>query len=120
MAKVLGETLDQATGKYLEYDRSPSRRVGELDNRGSHFYLSMYWAENLANQIHDIELQQIFRSVAKKLFEHQTTIVQELLDVQGKEIDMGGYYHPNEEKISHLMRPSKMFNDIIDALTNRK
>lgn len=112
-AKVLAETLDQATGKFLENDKSPSRDAKELDNRGSHFYLSMYWAEALAAQDKDLDLKTKFGPIAKELIENEAKIVSELNDVQGVKVDMGGYYKLDEAKISAVMRPSKTFNDIL-------
>lgn len=112
-AKVLAETLDKATEKFLENDKSPSRKAGELDNRGSHFYLSLYWAQALAEQDRDLELQKVFFPVAKSLLENESVIVNELNNVQGVKMDIGGYYKPNEEKTSEAMRPSKTFNDIL-------
>ncbi len=112
-AKVLAETLDQATGKFLENDKSPSRDAKELDNRGSHFYLSMYWAEALAAQDKDLDLKTKFGPIAKELIENEAKIVSELIDVQGVKVDMGGYYKLDEAKISAVMRPSQTFNDIL-------
>ncbi|MFT7389236.1 MAG: isocitrate dehydrogenase [Candidatus Endobugula sp.] len=115
-AKVLGETLDSATGKFLLEDRSPSRKVGELDNRGSHFYLAMYWAQALAEQSGNVELQRHFTPIAKRLSDNETVIVEQLNSAQGQPIDIGGYYQPNVELLSQAMRPSELFNNIIDAL----
>jgi len=112
-AKVLAETLDQATGKFLENDKSPSRDAKELDNRGSHFYLSMYWAEALAAQDKDLDLKTKFGPIAKELIENEAKIVSEFNDAQGVKVDMGGYYKLDEAKISAVMRPSKTFNDIL-------
>lgn len=112
-AKVLGETLDQATGKFLEEGKSPSRKVNELDNRGSHFYLALYWAEALAAQDKDAELKQIFTKVAQALAENETKIVEELNSAQGSAVDIGGYYKPDADKTSKAMRPSQTFNDIL-------
>jgi isocitrate dehydrogenase len=112
-AKVLGETLDQATGKFLEEGKSPSRKVNELDNRGSHFYLALYWAEALAAQDKDPELKQIFAEVAKALAENETKIVEELNSAQGSPVDIGGYYKPDTQKTSEAMRPSETFNEIL-------
>src|SRR5690554_3705003 len=116
-AKVLGETLDQATGKFLEEGKSPSRKVNELDNRGSHFYLTLYWAEALAAQDKDPALKQIFEKVAKALEENENKIVKELNDAQGSPVDIGGYYKPDPEKTSRAMRPSQTFNDILEMAT---
>jgi isocitrate dehydrogenase len=115
-AALLAETLDTAIGKFLDNNKSPARRVGEIDNRGSHFYLALYWAEALAAQSKDAELQNRFASVAKQLAENEATINTELLAAQGKPVDMGGYYHPDFEKTSRAMRPSPTLNAIIDAL----
>ena len=112
-AKVLGETLDQATGKFLEEGKSPSRKVNELDNRGSHFYLALYWAEALAAQDKDQALKAIFGKVAEKLAENESTIVEELNSAQGKPVDIGGYYKPDATKAGEAMRPSKTFNEIL-------
>lgn len=116
-AKVLGETLDQATAKFLENGKSPSRKVNELDNRGSHFYLTLYWAEALAAQDKDPALKQIFEKVAKALEENENKIVKELNDAQGSPVDIGGYYKPDPEKTSRAMRPSQTFNDILEMAT---
>jgi isocitrate dehydrogenase len=112
-AKVLGETLDQATGKFLEEGKSPSRKVNELDNRGSHFYLALYWAEALAAQDKDAELKQIFTKVAQALGENEAKIVAELNGAQGSTVDIGGYYKPDATKASEAMRPSETFNEIL-------
>ena len=109
-AKVLAETLDAANGKILENNKSPSRRVGEIDNRGSHFYLALYWAKALAVQTKDSELQSRFAPLAKLLAEHEAVINAELIAAQGKPVDMGGYYHPDFEKTSKAMRPSNTLN----------
>lgn len=116
-AKVLGETLDQATAKFLENGKSPSRKVNELDNRGSHFYLTLYWAEALAAQDKDPALKEIFEKVAKALEENENKIVKELNDAQGSPVDIGGYYKPDPEKTSRAMRPSQTFNDILEMAT---
>lgn len=115
-AKLLADTLDQAIGQYLENDRSPSRRVNELDTRGSHFYLALYWAEALANQTQDPELHVRFTGVAQKLAANENKIVQELNDAQGHPVDIGGYYHPNDDVATKAMRPSATLNTIIDAI----
>jgi isocitrate dehydrogenase len=114
-AKILGETLDAATGAFLLNDKSPSRKCGELDNRGSHFYLAMYWAEALADQTEDLELQAVFSKLAKDLSKNEALIVNELNEVQGKSMDIGGYYKPNDHLGSKAMRPSKTLNRIIDG-----
>jgi isocitrate dehydrogenase len=115
-AAVLAKTLDDAVWKYLENARYPSRKVNEIDNRGSSFYLSMYWAQTLAEQNDDLELKQRFEKVAKQLQENETKITQELLSAQGKPADIGGYYMPDDEKANKVMRPSPTYNAIIDAL----
>jgi isocitrate dehydrogenase len=115
-ARVLGETLDRATGTFLEENRSPSRRAGELDNRGSHFYLALYWARELAGQSHDAELAAAFGPVAEALSADEKAIVDELNEVQGAPVDIGGYYHPDESRTSTAMRPSKTLNGVLDGL----
>ncbi len=114
-AKILADTLDSATGKLLENNKSPSRRTGELDNRGSHFYLAMYWAQALAEQTEDAELQAKFKPLAKALEENEQAIVDELTKVQGKPVDIGGYYHADVAKMSAIMRPSQTFNSLLDS-----
>lgn len=116
MAKVLGETLDQATGKYLEHDRSPSRKVGELDNRGSHFYLALYWARALAESLQDPGQREPFAVLANTLTENESKILEELNEVQGEAIDIGGYYFPDPDKATRAMRPSSTLNEAIDHL----
>ncbi len=115
-AKLLAETLDRATGTLLETGRSPSRRVGELDNRGSHFYLALYWAQELARQTDDPALAAAFAPLAQELAANEETIVSELNSVQGEPVDLGGYYFVDREKADELMRPSSTFNRVIDAL----
>ncbi|MGC3936078.1 NADP-dependent isocitrate dehydrogenase [Pseudomonas atacamensis] len=115
-ALVLSKTLDQATGQFLDNNKSPSRKVGNIDNRGSHFYLAMYWAQALAAQTEDAALQAQFATLAKTLNENEATIVAELNAVQGKPVDIGGYYHADAELISKAMRPSATFNAAIAAL----
>ena len=115
-ATILANALDKATGKLLENNKSPQRKLGTIDNRGSHFYISLYWAEALANQTEDTALASEFADVFKKLSENEETISQEFLSVQGKAADVGGYYLPDSEKVSAVMRPSKTFNGIIDAI----
>jgi len=115
-AQVLAETLDQAIAKFLDNNKSPARKVGQIDNRGSHFYLALYWAEALAAQSKDAELKAKFAKVAKQLADNEAKINEELLAAQGKPVDMGGYYHPNFEKTSRAMRPSATLNAIIDAI----
>ncbi|MDE2311298.1 MAG: NADP-dependent isocitrate dehydrogenase [Betaproteobacteria bacterium] len=115
-AQVLADTLDQANGKILDNDKSPARKVGELDNRGSHFYLALYWAQALAAQTKDKELQAKFAPLAKTLTENEAKINAELIGAQGKPVDMGGYYHPDFAKTSKAMRPSATFNVALAAL----
>ncbi|WP_191486702.1 NADP-dependent isocitrate dehydrogenase [Pseudomonas sp. FEN] len=115
-ALVLSKTLDQATGQFLDNNKSPSRKVGNIDNRGSHFYLALYWAQALAAQSEDTALQGQFTQLAKTLAENEATIVAELNAVQGKPVDIGGYYHADAELISKAMRPSATFNAAIAAL----
>ncbi len=109
-AKLLAKTLDEATGKLLDNNKSPSSRTGELDNRGSHFYLSLYWAQALATQTEDAELAAHFAPLAKTLAENEAKIIAELTEVQGKAIDIGGYYYPDPAKTAAVMRPSASFN----------
>jgi isocitrate dehydrogenase len=115
-AKLLADTLDQAIGHHMENRREPSRRVNELDTRGSHFYLALHWAEALAAQTRDPEVQARFTGVAQQLSENQEKIVQELNAVQGQAIDVGGYYHPNSQLASIAMRPSATLNSIVDSI----
>ena len=115
-AKLLGTTLDAATGKLLDNNKSPSRKTGELDNRGSHFYLALYWAQELAAQNDDAELKAQFAPLAKTLTENEATIVAELSAVQGKPVDIGGYYRSNPQLTSQVMRPSATFNAALAAL----
>lgn len=114
-AGLLVRTLDEATEKLLENGKSPSRRTGEIDNRGSHFYLAMYWAQALADQAEDAELQAHFAPLAKTLSENEETIIEELNSVQGQPVDIGGYYLPDEAKTSAVMRPSATLNAVIDG-----
>ncbi|WP_243315619.1 NADP-dependent isocitrate dehydrogenase [Geothrix paludis] len=115
-AGVLAETLDQAIAKFLDNDKSPARKVGQIDNRGSHFYLALYWAQALAAQTKDAELQARFAKVAKQLGDSEAKINEELIAAQGKPVDMGGYYHPDHAKTSAAMRPSATLNAIIGAM----
>lgn len=115
-ALLLAETLDQATGKWLENDKSPARVVGKLDNKGGHFYLAMYWAEALAAQTKDAGLQAKFAPIAKAMQENEAKIVAEYNDAQGTKVDIGGYYRLDEEKTTKALRPSKTFNDILAEL----
>jgi isocitrate dehydrogenase len=115
-AAVLAETLDQAIAKFLDNDKSPARKVGQIDNRGSHFYLALYWAQALAAQTKDAVLQARFAKVAQQLGDNEAKINQELIAAQGQPVDMGGYYHPDHAKTSKAMRPSPTLNGIIDGM----
>ena len=112
---MLAKTLDAATGKLLDNRKSPSPKTGELDNRGSQFYLSMYWAQELAAQTGDAELAAKFAPLAKQLAADEQKIVAELLEVQGKEADIGGYYKLDEAKVKAVMRPSATFNAALES-----
>ena len=114
--KILATTLDAATGKLLDSGKSPSRRTGELDNRGSHFYLAMYWAQELAEQTGDAELQAHFAPLAKRLAENEAKIVEEMNSVQGTSVDIGGYYLPDPVRVEAVMRPSATFNKVLKAV----
>jgi isocitrate dehydrogenase len=114
-AKVLADTLDTATGRLLENDKSPSRKVGEIDNRGSHFYLSLYWADELANQTDDADLAAQFKPLFTQLSQNEQAIIKELNDVQGKAVDIGGYFLADPAICATIMRPSDTFNSIIDS-----
>ena len=116
-AQILADTLDRATEKLLENNKSPARKVGQLDNRGSHFYLAMYWAQALAEQIEDDELASKFMSLAKSLADNEAKIVAELNSVQGKPVDLGGYYAVDPAKTSAVMRPSETFNQALATMT---
>ncbi len=115
-AKVLADTLDAANGKFLENDKSPGRKLGTIDNRGSHFYLCLYWAQALAAQSADAGLQKIFQPVAEKLAAAEKQIVAELLAVQGQPVDVGGYYQPDDRKAAAALRPSATLNQILSSL----
>jgi len=115
-AKILSATLDRANGEFLDSDKSPKRKVGELDNRGSHFYLALYWAKELAAQTEDSELKSLFEEIARTLSDNEKTIVDELNAVQGKPVDIKGYFHPNGELVSEAMRPSKTLNAALNKL----
>ena len=115
-AKILADTLDRANAKFLESNKSPARKVGEIDNRGSHFYLAMYWAQALAEQTDDKNLQARFAKVAQQLAQNEAKIAAELIGAQGKPVDIGGYYHPTAEKATKAMRPSPALNAIIDSI----
>lgn len=114
-SEIIADALNRAVGKYLENDKTPKRKVGQLDNRGSHFYLAKYWAEELAN-CGDSELEAKFKPIAKELNANEEKILAEIAEAEGKPADIEGYYHPNEEKVAKYMRPSETFNKIIDAL----
>ena len=115
-AKVLADTLDKANGIILENNKTPARKIGEIDNRGSHFYLALYWAKCLAEQTDDKELQERFIPIAQKLSENESVINNDLLSVQGAPVSIGGYYLPEKELLAKCMRPSKIFNEIIDSI----
>ncbi|WP_139200738.1 NADP-dependent isocitrate dehydrogenase, partial [Curtobacterium sp. MMLR14_010] len=116
-AKILGATLDRATGTFLEQDKSPGRKLGSIDNRGSHFFLAKYWAEELAAQTEDTELAAAFAEIARQLDAQEQTIVDELVAVQGAPADIGGYYHPDDAKTSAIMRPSTTLNAVLAELS---
>jgi isocitrate dehydrogenase len=115
-AKLLADALDRATGRVLEENRSPSRKAGELDNRGSHFYLALYWAQELAGQSEDPDLASRFEGLARELGENEAKIVEELNGVQGASVDIGGYYRPDGERATEAMRPSETFNQALGSL----
>ena len=115
-ANLLAITLDQATGLLLDNNKSPERKVGEIDNRGSHFYIALYWAKALANQTEDVELRDHFAKLASELEANEQQIVSELNGAQGTKLDIGGYYHPNLEKVSQAMRPSKTLNEALQLI----
>ena len=114
-AIILSETLDDATDKFLDTKKSPSRKVNELDNRGSHFYLALYWSQALAAQNKNTELKEAFTNIARELKANEAVITNELIEVQGKTMDIGGYYEPNDELTTKAMRPSKTFNSILKS-----
>jgi isocitrate dehydrogenase len=116
--QILADALDQATGRLLEENKSPSRKAGELDNRGSHFYLALYWAQALADQSDDSELAAQFKPFSDELAKNEEKIVEELNAVQGEPVDVGGYYRPDLEKVTAAMRPSQTFNDALARLTD--
>jgi isocitrate dehydrogenase len=115
-AQILADTLDRATGTFLDRDKSPSRKLGGIDNRGSHFYLALYWAQELAAQDQDAELAQAFAALAATLGEQEAAIVDELIAVQGSPADIGGYYRPDLELATAVMRPSAIFNKALSIL----
>jgi isocitrate dehydrogenase len=115
-AQILADTLDRATGTFLEENKSPGRKLGSIDNRGGHFYLALYWARELAKQTEDAQLAEAFAQLAETLSEQEQTIVDELIAVQGSPADIGGYYQPSDAKATAVMRPSKTFNETLAAL----
>ena len=115
-AHAVANALNEANGRYLENNKSPSRKVNELDNRGSHYFLARYWAKALSEKTGEQELSDRFRPVAKALAENEAQILAELIDAQGDAVDIGGYFLPNEEQASAAMRPSATLNAIIDAI----
>ena len=115
-ASLLGKTLDEATTEFLMKNRSPSRKVNEIDNRGSHFYLAMYWAEALSKQTDDAVLAETFAGIFAQMSSNEVTINEELLAAQGDAVDIGGYYKPNDDQGSQAMRPSQTLNAIINSL----
>ena len=115
-AALLAKTLDQAIGLYLEHARYPSRKVNEIDNRGSTFYLTLYWAQTLASQDEDDEVKQRFQGVARSLADNEAAIIDELLAAQGEPVDIGGYFHPDPDQVERVMRPSSTLNAIVDAI----
>jgi isocitrate dehydrogenase len=115
-ALVVARALERATGKILENNKSPARKVGELDNRGSHFYLALYWAQALGSQTDDEDLRTRFGAVARELEKSETKIVAELQRVQGEPVDIGGYYHPDRALVARAMRPSATLNAILGGI----
>jgi isocitrate dehydrogenase len=115
-AQILADALDVANEKFLANDKSPARKIGSIDNRGSHFYLAMYWAEALAAQTKNTDMAAIFAPVAKAMEDQESKINEELIGAQGKQQDIGGYYYPNSEKTDSAMRPSSTLNAIIDGI----
>src|SRR4051794_4008901 len=118
-AQVLADTLDAATATLLDENKSPARRLGQIDNRGSHAYLALYWAQELASQSVDTAVAEEFGPVAKALAEAEAKIAQEMLDVQGSPVDLGGYYAPDNAKATAAMRPSTTLNAVVDGLRNK-
>jgi isocitrate dehydrogenase len=115
-AGLLAQTLDRAIGRHLEDDRSPKRGVGELDNRGSHFYLALYWAQELARQDEDADLAERFAPFAERLADNEEKIVEELSSAQGSSVDIDGYYRPDPDKVAAAMRPSATLNEALESL----
>jgi isocitrate dehydrogenase len=118
-AQILADTLDRATGTFLDENKSPGRKLGTIDNRGSHFYLSLYWAQELAKQTEDADLAAAFADVAGELASNEQKIVDELLAVQGSPADIGGYFHPDSDKVNAVMRPSGTFTSVLADLQSR-
>ena len=118
-AQVMADALDKANSQFLTENKSPSRKVGEIDNRGSHFYLAMYWARALADQDQDSELSEIFGELADTLEANEDKILQELNNAQGEPEDLHGYYYPDDERVSRIMRPSATLNDAIKKVAER-
>jgi isocitrate dehydrogenase len=116
-AQVLADTLNQAIGRFLDEDKSPGRKVGQIDNRGSHVYLTQYWLNALSEQTQSPELQSAVASASASMNAQMTQILQELAQAQGKTLDLGGYYHPDTAKLAQAMRPSETFNQIIAQLS---
>jgi isocitrate dehydrogenase len=117
-AKVLADALDRATGRVLEENRSPLRKAGQLDNRGSHFYLALYWAQELAGQADDAELAERFSPLAAALADNEDQIVGELNAVQGRSVEIDGYYRPDIDKVADAMRPSQTFNEALESFSS--
>jgi isocitrate dehydrogenase len=115
-SRVLGETLDRATGTFLDENKSPGRKLGTIDNRGSHFFLALYWAQEIAKQTDDTTMAEAFAPLADQLYAAQDKIAEDLIGVQGSPADIGGYFRPDADKASEVMRPSKTFNDLLAAL----
>jgi len=115
-AQILADTLDRATGTFLNENKSPSRKVGEIDNRGSHFYLALYWAQELAAQTEDTDLAAAFAEVAGALASNEQKINDELIAVQGSPADIGGYFRPDDAKATQVMRPSTTFSEVLSIL----
>jgi len=115
-ARLLAQTLDRGIGRHLDEDRSPKRKVGELDNRGSHFYLALYWAEELAAQDEDPELAERFGALTQRLVDNEEKIVEELSAVEGSQVDIDGYYRPDSDEVTAAMRPSRTLNEALEAL----
>ena len=115
-ARLIGDALNDANSRYLASNKGPSRKVGELDNRGSHYYLAMYWAQSVAENVDDPKLAERFAAVGQALAENEARIISELEAAQGEPVDIGGYFHPNDELAANAMRPSATLNAIIDAI----